>query len=182
MNVTKTCRDIKELNPKAQTACSLFLAECRKQGVDVFITETYRSQARQNYLYEQGRTRPGQVVTWTKSSNHTGRMAWDIAVSPPKALYDRTTLNKAGVVAKQLGITWGGAWKTPDKPHFEISDSWQVPMEVLKVKKITITVNGKDRVVDAIEKDGQNYVKLRDLEDSSIKVGFENKKPTIDTK
>lgn len=125
MDITRACRDIDELHPLAKQACNLFLAECKKQGVNVFITETYRSQARQNYLYEQGRTRSGQVVTWTKSSNHTGRMAWDIAVSPPKALYDITTLNKAGAIAKELGITWGGSWKTPDRPHFEIKSSWK---------------------------------------------------------
>lgn len=125
MDITRACRDIKELNPLAQQACNLFLAECKRQGVNIFITETYRSQARQNYLYEQGRTRSGQVVTWTKNSNHTGRMAWDVAVSPPKALYDITTLNKAGAIARELGITWGGSWKTPDRPHFEIKSSWK---------------------------------------------------------
>lgn len=125
MDITRACRDIDELHPLAKQACNLFLAECKKQGVNIFITETYRSQARQNYLYEQGRTRSGQVVTWTKSSNHTGRMAWDIAVSPPKALYDITTLNKAGAIAKELGITWGGGWNTPDRPHFEIKSSWR---------------------------------------------------------
>ena len=51
-NVTSTCRDINELLPIAQKACKLFLCECKKAGVDIFITETYRSQERQNYLYE----------------------------------------------------------------------------------------------------------------------------------
>ena len=127
MSITESCRDIKQLTPLAQQACNLFLSECKKQGVNVFITETYRSQARQNYLYEQGRSRPGQVVTWTKQSNHTGRMAWDIAVSPPKALYDRNEINKAGAIASRLGITWGGTWKTPDTPHFQIDSRWLAP-------------------------------------------------------
>lgn len=184
MNITKSCRDIKELNPLAQTACNLFLAECKKQGVNIFITETYRSQARQNYLYEQGRTRSGQIVTWTKNSNHTGRMAWDIAVSPPKNLYDVATLNKAGVIAKQLGITWGGVWKTPDRPHFEINSNWKVPKGEYIVQKTKIKVNGVEKTVDVIVKDNQNYVKLRDLEDKKIIVGYDStkKQPTIDVK
>ena len=91
MSVTTTCRDINELHIVAQAACRLFLAECEKVGVKIFITETYRPQARQNYLYEQGRTGPGQVVKWTKNSNHMGRLAWDIAVSPPANLYDTAT-------------------------------------------------------------------------------------------
>ena len=135
VSVRSACRDINELKPVAQKACKLFLEECKKTGLDIFITETYRSQERQNYLYEQGRTRlydtkgnKVPIVTWTKSSNHTGRMAWDIAVNPPKSLYDTATLKKAGAIAKNLGITWGGDWAgTPDQPHFEVKSNWKAP-------------------------------------------------------
>lgn len=129
-NITQTCRDLSELTSSAQTACQLLFQECYKAGIDfVFITETYRSQARQNYLYEQGRTRPGQVVTWTRNSNHTSRRAWDIAVAPPRNLYDITTLAKVGAIAKKLGITWGGYWPASqyDAPHFEIPTTWKMP-------------------------------------------------------
>ena len=77
-DVTKTCRDISELTQSAQKACNLFMAKCKVAGLNVLITETYRSQERQNYLYKQGRTRSGQVVTWTLNSRHTSRRAWDI--------------------------------------------------------------------------------------------------------
>lgn len=123
------CKDIDELSPVAQKACKLFLEECKNANLDIFVTETYRSQARQNYLYEQGRTRPGDEITWTKNSNHTGRLAWDIAVNKPKSLYDVSTLNKAGEIAKKLSITWGGTWegKKLDRPHFEVSKNWVEP-------------------------------------------------------
>lgn len=129
-NITQTCRDLSELTSSAQTACQLLFQECYKAGIDfVFITETYRSQARQNYLYEQGRTRPGQVVTWTRNSNHTSRRAWDIAVAPPRNLYDISTLAKVGAIAKKLGIAWGGYWPASqyDAPHFEIPTTWKMP-------------------------------------------------------
>ncbi|WP_141905578.1 M15 family metallopeptidase [Lysinibacillus sp. Y5S-8] len=125
-----TFRDLRELTVAAQTACRLLFQECCKAGIDfIFVTETYRSQARQNYLYEQGRTRPGQVVTWTRNSNHTSRRAWDIAVAPPRNLYDISTLLKVGTIAKKLGITWGGSWPAGqyDAPHFEIPTTWQMP-------------------------------------------------------
>jgi peptidoglycan L-alanyl-D-glutamate endopeptidase CwlK len=128
-DVMKTCRDINELLPVAQKACKLFLEECKKANLDIFITETYRSQERQNYLFEQGRSREGDKVTWTKMSNHTSRLAWDIGVNKPKYLYDEETLNKAGEIAKKLGIIWGGTWpkgKT-DKPHFEVNKNWVAP-------------------------------------------------------
>lgn len=136
MSVTKQCRDANELLPAARKACNLFLEECKKAGIGIFITETYRSQARQNYLYEQGRTRSGQKVTWTRNSRHTSRLAWDIAVSPPKNLYDNATLQKAGAIAKRLGITWGGSWKgTPDMPHFEVKKDWTPPASVASEPK-----------------------------------------------
>lgn len=128
MSVTTACRDIKELNPVAQKACNLFMAECKKAGLNVLITETYRSQARQNYLYEQGRTRPGSIVTWTKNSNHTGRMAWDICKNVKGKEYsDAKFFEQCGAIAKKLGITWGGTWKTPDRPHFEVTANWKEP-------------------------------------------------------
>ena len=126
MSVTKTCRDILELTPLAQKACNMFLEECKKQGLNVLITETYRSQERQNYLYEQGRTRPGKKVTWTKNSRHTSRRAWDICKNVKGAEYsDSAFFKKCGAIAKSFGITWGGDWSTPDTPHFEIAENWK---------------------------------------------------------
>lgn len=126
MNVATACRDINELSTLAQTACKLFMAACKAKGINIFITETYRSQDRQNYLYAQGRTREGNVVTWTRSSRHTSRRAWDIACNG-NTLYDTAMLKKAGAVAKELGITWGGIWDKPDMPHFEITTDWKSP-------------------------------------------------------
>lgn len=131
MDVTKTIRDISELTEKAQKACSLFMEKCKQQGLNVLITETYRSQERQNYLYEQGRTRPGNIVTWTKKSRHTSRRAWDICKNVKGQEYsDSNFFKQCGEVAKSLNITWGGTWSTPDTPHFEISEDWLIPEEV----------------------------------------------------
>lgn len=125
MDKTVACRDINQLKPLAQSACKLFLQVCKERNIPIFITETYRPQERQNWLYEQGRSREGAKVTWTLKSNHTSRMAWDIAVSPPNQLYDKNIIAKAGVVARELGITWGGDWKQADTPHFEIDLNWR---------------------------------------------------------
>ena len=122
------CRDINELTPLAQRACRLFMETCRAEGLDIFITETYRSQKRQNELWEQGRNKPGKIVTWTMHSRHTDRRAWDIACNGSN-LYDRAVLKKAGRIAENLSITWGGTWTTPDMPHFEITDNWKAPKE-----------------------------------------------------
>ncbi|MET3658180.1 M15 family metallopeptidase [Sporosarcina psychrophila] len=129
MSVTAQNRNINDLHTTAQVACKLFLAECEKAGVKIFITETRRSQARQNWLYAQGRSRfPGPIVTNTLNSNHKSGLAWDIAVSPPLTLYDTSTMDKAGAIARRLGITWGGDWKGfVDRPHFEVKANWKAP-------------------------------------------------------
>lgn len=125
MSVQTTCRDIGELTLSAQKACNLFMAECKRQGLNILITETYRSQERQNYLYAQGRTRAGKKVTWTKNSRHTSRRAWDICKNIKGEEYsDKDFFKKCGEIARSFNITWGGDWKTPDTPHFEISENW----------------------------------------------------------
>lgn len=153
MTVTTASRDISELSATAQQACKLLFQECYKSGItDIFITEGYRSQARQNYLYEQGRTRPGNKVTWTKNSNHTSRRAWDIAVAPPKSLYDVTTLNKVGAIARKLGITWGGDWTgSVDRPHFEVASNWKMPAVYKLEGQVVIPMSSKDKVQLIVE-------------------------------
>jgi len=153
LSVTTTCRDLAELLPVAQTACRLLFQECYKAGIkNIFITETYRSQERQKYLYAQGRTRPGQIVTWTLDSNHKSRLAWDIAVGPPQSLYDVTTLNRVGTIARKLGITWGGDWVCSiDRPHFEVKANWKMPAGYKLEGKLNVPTNSKGQVQLIVE-------------------------------
>ncbi|KYG91895.1 peptidoglycan L-alanyl-D-glutamate endopeptidase [[Bacillus] sp. KCTC 13219] len=158
MSVEATIRDLTELLPVGQTACRLLFQECYKAGIrNIFITETYRSQERQNYLYAQGRTRPGPIVTWTLNSNHTSRLAWDIAVSPPNVLYDAAILNKVGAIARKLNITWGGDWLgSVDRVHFEIKSTWQMPSGYKLEGTVIVPSNSKLQVqlIVADQKEG----------------------------
>ena len=182
-DVTKACRDINELSLIAQKACNMFLQECKKRGLPVLITETYRSQARQNYLYEQGRTKGGVIVTWTKASRHTSRNAWDICKNVKGQEYsDNAFFTKCGKVAKELGITWGGDWSTPDKPHFELGKNWKLPVKAddEMVVKDKIEVDGKQHTVNMIRKDGVTYIKSRDIaEVLGLKIGNKGKVPVF---
>ena len=152
-SITTTCRDISELLPAAQTACRLLFQEYFKAGIkNVFITETYRSQERQKYLYAQGRTRPGEIVTWTLDSNHKSRFAWDIAVGPPQSLYDVVTLSRVVANAHRLGITWGGDWISKiDRPHFEVKPNWIIPKGYKIEGQVIIPTNCKYQVQLTVE-------------------------------
>ena len=166
VSVTQTCRDLAELKSNAQTACRLLFQECYKAGItNIFITETYRSPARQKYLYQQGRTRAGQIVTWTLNSNHSSRLAWDIACSHPLPLYDVLTLNKAGAIARKLGITWGGDWKgSIDRPHFEVKSNWTMPKGYKLEGQVIVPSNSKLKVQLIVEdKPKKEAVKMPEM-------------------
>ncbi len=99
-----------------------------------------RTLAEQKKLYAQGRTKPGDIVTWTLNSRHLpaadglGR-AVDLAPYP----IDWKTLSKFDAIAtammqasKELGIPirWGADWDQDgiarergetDSPHFELA-------------------------------------------------------------
>ena len=75
-----------------------------------------------------GKDKAGEYSDLDPNSRHTGRKAWDIACKGG-VLYNARVLSMAGAVGKELGITWGGDWATPDRPHFEITDSWRAPKE-----------------------------------------------------
>lgn len=157
MSVTTTNRDINALSDVAQQAVKLLFQECYKAGIHIFITETYRSQARQNYLYSIGRTidKNKAVVTWTKSSRHTSRLAWDIAASTVKGnknIYNTDIIKKAGAIAMKLGIIWGGqpSWVkagATDYPHFEVNSNWKMPRGYKLEGSITIPTKSNQEIV-----------------------------------
>lgn len=208
MSITLTDRNINSLNPVAQAACNLFMSKCKEAGLNVLITETRRTQERQNYLYCQGRTvaqatakgiskdfaakycnPSAKQVTWTLTSNHKSGMAWDICKNIRGQEYsDSAFFKKCGAIAKELGITWGGTWSTPDTPHFEVNENWTAPKaaakEEYKVTKTKIELNGVVKEVEAINVSGSNFIKLRDIADSQIAIGYDAQKkiPTVQVK
>ncbi len=113
----KTYRWLDKLHPRFRKKVELFLKEVWDK---IFITESYRSQERQNYLYSLGRTRKWRKVTWTLNSNHTQWLAIDIAFKwkelYPKDIY---SWKEIAEIAKKYWIDWWfDLWKT-DKPHFQ---------------------------------------------------------------
>lgn len=113
-----------QLNEKTREAALLFLEIAKDEGLEVLITETYRSQERQEYLYTLGRTAEGNVVTWTKNSEHTKRSAFDIAKNVRGEEYsDREFFRKAAEIGKRIGLEPGYYWTDgrQDMPHFQMN-------------------------------------------------------------
>ena len=116
---------------------------------DFKIVQGLRTAEYQNSLYQQGRTKPGKIVTkldgYNRKSNHQAKSdgyghAVDIAVcgqydqngnyvkcTTDAEMFDNKKLVEISkhikAVAKDMGleIVWGGEWKTLyDTPHYEL--------------------------------------------------------------
>jgi uncharacterized protein YcbK (DUF882 family) len=74
-------RSLAALDPQLQSKLARVASRVQDEtGHSVTVTETWRSQSRQNALFAQGRRTPGEVVTWTQNSKHTQGRAVDVAL------------------------------------------------------------------------------------------------------
>lgn len=107
---------------------------------DFTVLEGVRTPARQKELYAQGRTKPGNKVTWTLTSNHfvNAKTGYGHAVDLCPWPIDWNDIAKFDAVSKamfaasaDLGIPirWGVDWDRDgkprekgesDSPHFEL--------------------------------------------------------------
>lgn len=107
-------RNLSDLNPKVSAMCSQFIEKCKEQGIDVLITSTYRDHESQTALYEQGRTKPGAIVTNAKAgqSFHNWKVAFDFVplVNGKCQWADKELFAKCGNIAESVGLEWAGRW------------------------------------------------------------------------
>lgn len=108
---------------------------------DFVVIEGVRTQARQDELWAQGRTKPGPIVTWTKdaSSHGIGKDGYGHAVDICPYPVDWNDISKFDAIyvammaaAQELGVRlrYGGDWDMDgklrergetDSPHFELA-------------------------------------------------------------
>ncbi len=131
-------RDIKMCHPVLQCKAAELIRKCAEKGLSIAIGECYRTVEEQDALYAQGRTEPGEIVTNVRGSSYGSHHQWgtafDIYRNDGKGAYDNSDsfFDKAGAVGKEIGLEWGGDWRTPvDKPHFQLP-YWGSTTEKLK--------------------------------------------------
>lgn len=123
-------RSLDSLHPAFRTKAEEFLTAAHAAGLDVLVYCTLRTSLEQAELYEEGRTRPGKIVTNARAgqSAHNyglafdgaplihGRIAWDD--HPHWVLY--------GQVASSVGLEWAGTWEAfKELPHIQLPN-WKV--------------------------------------------------------
>lgn len=158
-------KGLDRLTPDMRVRVESFLQAAISKGFHIIVTETLRSKERQEYLYSLGRTRPGRVVTWTLNSYHMTGLAVDIAFMKNSHLTYDGDWQALGLIGEEHGLTWGGRWPTPDRPHFQFNSNWQMshwaaPYEekLLKAGAITTKKN-----LEAPPSRGELYVILNKL-------------------
>lgn len=117
------------LQPIMKRKGDMVIAEMKRRGFDVKITQGYRSKAEQDKLYAQGRTTPGKIVTNAKGgqSFHNYGVAIDFAFIVDGKFSWASSLpwGMLGDVGEKYGMEWGGRWKSfPDLPHFQYTDKY----------------------------------------------------------
>lgn len=120
---TRTISKLQELKPEFRVKVEQLMKQGLQKGLRPEIVEAKRSQSRQEELYEQGRTKPGNIVTWTRNSMHTNGLAVDIAQLDEKGQITYNAKDnfweEMGRIGKSLNLIWGGDFPKQDRPHFQ---------------------------------------------------------------
>lgn len=98
---------------------------CRDADLPVLRFETFRSDARQSWLFAQGReVRPPDRIVTKAASAAASWHGFGLAVDfiHPTRFWNapRAWWRAVAAIVAPLGFTWGGEWKTlPDVPHYQ---------------------------------------------------------------
>ncbi|MCU0600556.1 MAG: M15 family metallopeptidase [Desulfobacterales bacterium] len=121
-------KTIATLLPEVRPITRSHVQKAAASGITIKIISGLRTYKEQDALYAQGRTQPGAIVTNARGgySNHNFGIAFDVGVfEGNKYLPDSPKYNAVGVLGMDLGLEWGGSWKTiVDQPHFELRPAW----------------------------------------------------------
>jgi peptidoglycan L-alanyl-D-glutamate endopeptidase CwlK len=120
---------IETLLPEVRPYARELLFNAAAAGIRIKIISGLRTYEEQDRLYAKGRTIPNtSIVTHARGgeSNHNFGTAFDIGVFEGNQYLDDSPKYKAvGVLGMELGLEWGGNWKTiVDQPHFQLRPTW----------------------------------------------------------
>ena len=131
-------RKPEHLRQDVREAWEAMQALCFAEGIDLLLTEGWRSPSRQDWLYASGRTRPGPILTyarrgesshnWTENGQPASK-AFDVcfitqrnSTGKPIAISYDGPWGRVAQIAQECGLLWGGDWSAPkrDRPHFYV--------------------------------------------------------------
>ena len=134
-------RDINLLRPDVAANCRKWVERCKAAGLNVLVTQTVRDKEYQESLYAQGRTKPGSIVTNGRTPTFhadTAGLAFDFCKNVKGHEYDDIDFfKKAAAIAKEMGFSWGGDWKSfVDRPHIQWDNSGEWTSSMILAGKL----------------------------------------------
>jgi peptidoglycan L-alanyl-D-glutamate endopeptidase CwlK len=114
-----------QLDSRFKPMVQQFLEQAYNKGITLRLIQGYRSHEEQQSLYEQGRTKPGSVVTNAKPgvSLHNYGLAVDcVPMEDGKIIWNKPEnfWDELGELAKSIGMIWGGDFSgLKDNDHFQ---------------------------------------------------------------
>ena len=112
--------DINLLEPVTRASVRKIVADAQAHGMDLMVFETFRSQARQQQLFQAGATQLRTVGV-----HHYG-LACDLVRNVNGEPSWKGDFSLVGRLARQYHLIWGGDWGNPkihhnfiDQPHVQ---------------------------------------------------------------
>lgn len=126
-DITRPNNNLMLLSPWLRSRIEAALRELHAAGHELYIFEGFRSLQRSNYLYEQGRTREGTIVTKAKAwqSFHNYGLACDLWPKKNNRWVFDYNYEKPAVIMRKHGFKCGIDFG--DNPHFQLDGgmTWQ---------------------------------------------------------
>lgn len=144
-----------KLYPEFKVLVEKWLSECKKQGIEIVIQETWRSLDAQKAYYAQGRMSVEEVnklriaagmpplnpsdptatkiITEREETSFNYGLALRFNIANATSNKDKL-FEKAGKIAESLGLVWGGSWTTLKIPSIIEMKNWEKVAEKIKEK------------------------------------------------
>lgn len=138
---------------------------------------------KQNGYWHTSNPKRGDVIFFKDSQGvacHTGIVS--SASSTTVVTIEGNTSSASGVIAnggavakKSYNINYSRimGYGRPPYEKYETSTQQPVVKDELKVEKKTMNIDGKDYTVSSIEKDGENYVRIRDFAQAGYVIDYD---------
>lgn len=123
------------LHPIVEEKSEELARQAQAAGIDILITDGFRSIEEQDGLHAQGRNMAGNIVTHARGGEsyhnyglaidfalqlENGDVAWDIERDGNGN--GKSDWFEVAAIGKELGFTWGGDWQNfKDYPHLQMT-------------------------------------------------------------
>lgn len=114
--------DLSLLNDTFRVKVDSFLVDCKSQGIDLIVFETWRTPERQDKLKKKGLSK----LSGGYSKHQHGKAIDVVPLINGKPKWKGKGMSqiwkKIGTVGKKYDLVWGGDWRMRDMPHLELKE------------------------------------------------------------